>query len=143
MHTLSVIRTRYLGAVHAACMTQMGHAMVAVDTDAAKIAALTTVRAPLFEPGLDDLLATTLATGRLTFTTDVSLVADCDVHFICVGTPQRHGEYAAGTRYVFAAVEAVAPYVSESALVVGKPTVPVGTAYALTQVLRERSPVRR
>ena len=136
-HTLSVIGTGYLGAVHAACMTQMGHTVVAVDTDADKVAGLAAGRAPLFEPGLDELLAATLATGRLTFTTDVSAVADCDVHFICVGTPQRRGEYAADTRYVFAALEAIAPHLRAGSLVVGKSTVPVGTAHALTELLRE------
>ncbi len=137
---ISVIGTGYLGAVHAACMARMGHTVVGIDANAPKVASLNGGHAPLFEPGLDDLLAETLATGRLSFTTDIAAAAEADVHFICVGTPQKPGEYAADTSYVFAAVDALAPYVRAGALVVGKSTVPVGTARIVRRHLEKLSP---
>ena len=137
---LSVIGAGYLGAVHAACMADLGHEVVAIDTDAEKVAALSAARAPMFEPGLDELLTRALATNRLTFTTDYALAADADVHFICVGTPQRQGENAADTSYVFGAVDALAPHLARPTLVVGKSTVPVGTAVRLRERLRAAAP---
>ena len=86
---LSVIGTGYLGATHAACMSSLGFEVIGVDTDAAKIAQLSKGELPFYEPGLDTLLAEEVKSGRLTFTTDFSLVADADMHFVCVGTPQR------------------------------------------------------
>ena len=138
--TISVIGTGYLGAVHAACMADLGHTVVGVDTDPAKVAALNAGTAPLFEPGLDELLAKVLPTGRLRFTTEVAEVADAQVHFVCVGTPQMVGENAADTTYVYAAVDALAPHVKDGALVVGKSTVPVGTAAKLARKLAARTP---
>ena len=98
---ISVIGTGYLGAVHAACMADFGHEVVAIDVDADKIASLAAGHAPVYEPGLDELLARVIATGRLRFTMDYAEAADADVHFICVGTPQRLDDYAADTSYVF------------------------------------------
>lgn len=138
--SISVIGTGYLGAVHAACMADLGHTVVGVDTDPAKVGALNAGVAPLFEPGLDELLQRLLPTGRLRFTTDTSEVADASVHFVCVGTPQKRGEYAADTRFVWAAVEALAPRLAPGSLVVGKSTVPVGTAAALLARLGELVP---
>lgn len=132
---ISVIGTGYLGAVHAACMAQLGHEVVAVDTDAAKIDALAAGRSPIYEPGLDELLAEVLPTGRITFTTDIASAADCDVHFICVGTPQRADSYAANTDYVFAAARSLAGVMKPDALVVGKSTVPAGTSHELRKAL--------
>lgn len=87
---MSVIGTGYLGAVHAACMAQIGHEVVAYDTDASKIATLSTGRSPFFEPGFDELLAEVLATGRLRFTQSAEeAVSGASVHFVCVGTPSR------------------------------------------------------
>ena len=137
---ISVIGTGYLGAVHAASMADLGHTVVGVDADRAKVAALNAGTAPLFEPGLDELLARVLPTGRLRFTTDFSQVADAQVHFVCVGTPQMAGENAADTSFVYAAVEALAPHVRDGALVVGKSTVPVGTAAKLLATLQARVP---
>jgi UDPglucose 6-dehydrogenase len=137
---LSVVGTGYLGAVHAACMAELGHEVVAVDVDAEKIAALSEGRAPFFEPGLPALLERTLATGRLRFTTDYSEVADCAVHFVCVGTPQRKGENAADLTYVDAAFGELAKHLNRSTLVVGKSTVPVGTAARLQQLLVDSAP---
>ena len=135
--TISVIGTGYLGVVHAACMADLGHNVIGIDTDAAKIEALSHGRTPLYEPGLDELLERVLPTGRLTFSTDIAAAADADVHFICVGTPQKAGEYAADTRFVFAAASALAPHLKPGALVVGKSTVPVGTARQVLETLRE------
>jgi UDPglucose 6-dehydrogenase len=95
---------------------------------------------PFYEPGLDTLLAQEIKTGRLTFTTDFSAVADADVHFVCVGTPQSKDGLAADLTYVKAAVAEIAPYLKEGALVVGKSTVPVGTAQSLRQELAQSAP---
>lgn len=134
--SISVIGTGYLGAVHAACMADLGHSVIAVDVDKTKVDALAAGTAPMFEPGFDELLERALATGRLRFTTDYAEVADAEVHFICVGTPQRMGENAADTSYVFAAADALAPHLRSSTLVVGKSTVPVGTAPRVLDRLR-------
>ncbi|MBE3074422.1 MAG: UDP-glucose/GDP-mannose dehydrogenase family protein [Actinobacteria bacterium] len=138
--TISVIGTGYLGVVHAACMADLGHAVIAVDSDSAKVESLSRGVAPMFEPGLDELLAKVLPTGRLRFTTDYAQVRDADVHFICVGTPQRKGENAADTSYVFAAAQSLAPHLGQEALVVGKSTVPVGTAAQLRDRLQQGAP---
>jgi hypothetical protein len=138
---ISVIGTGYLGVVHAACMADLGHTVVAIDTDAAKVDSLSRGVAPMFEPGLEKLLGKVLPTGRLRFTTDYTHVAGADVHFICVGTPQRKGENAADTSHVFAAAHSLAPYLREQALVVGKSTVPVGTAAQLRDRLQAGAPV--
>ena len=138
--TISVIGTGYLGIVHAACMAELGHTVIAVDSDPAKIVSLSRGVAPIFEPGLDELLARVLATGRLHFTTDYAQVAGADVHFICVGTPSRVGENAADTSYVFDAAQSLAPYLGPEALVVGKSTVPVGTAAQLRDRLQAGAP---
>jgi UDPglucose 6-dehydrogenase len=141
---ISVIGCGYLGAVHAACMAELGHDVVGVDVDEAKVALLGEGKAPFYEPGLPELLAKVMPTGRLRFTTDMAAVADAQVHFVCVGTPQRKGEYAADLRYVDAAVDALAPHLRGSddapALVVGKSTVPVGTAARLAERVRELAP---
>ena len=129
---LSVIGTGYLGAVHAACMAKIGHEVVAYDTDAKKIAALATGTSPFFEPGFDELLAEVLATGRLRFTSSVQdAVAGASVHFVCVGTPQLAGSEAANIAYVDSAFRSVAAHADCDALIVGKSTVPVGTAARL------------
>lgn len=128
---ISVIGCGYLGAVHAACMASLGHDVVGVDVDRARVAALAAGRAPFFEPELGELLAAGLATGRLRFSTDAAAVTDAEVHFIAVGTPQRM-DGSADLTYVDAAVEALLPHLAPGALVVGKSTVPVGTAERLT-----------
>ena len=107
--TLSVIGTGYLGVVHAACMADIGHTVIALDSDAAKIQSLAAGRSPIFEPGLDELLVRALASGRLRFTTDYAELAGADVHFVCVGTPQLRGDNAADTSYVFSAARSLAP----------------------------------
>ena len=138
--TISVIGTGYLGVVHAACMTDLGHTVIALDSDTAKIESLAAGRPPIFEPGLDELLLRALASGRLRFTTDYAELAGADVHFVCVGTPQRRGENAADTSYVFSAAHSLAPQLSSEALVVGKSTVPVGTAARMRVQLQAGAP---
>ncbi len=138
---ISVIGLGPLGAVHAACMADLGHQVVAIDTSMPERAnELAAGRTPFYEPGLDDLLTRVLPTGRLTFATDYQAAADADVHFICVGTPQRKGEYAADLTFVDATVEGLATVLRRPALVAGKSTVPVGTAARLESRLQQLSP---
>ena len=137
---VSVIGTGYLGATHAACMSSLGFEVIGVDVDAAKIELLTAGRVPFYEPGLEDLLQREIASGRLNFTTDFNAIADVDVHFICVGTPQQADSLAADLKYVDAALDAVAAICKNGALVVGKSTVPVGTAARLRERLLKINP---
>ncbi|MFF2296838.1 UDP-glucose dehydrogenase family protein [Arthrobacter sp. NPDC058127] len=137
---ISVIGCGYLGAVHAACMAKLGHEVVGIDVDERKISELSAARAPFFEPGLDELLNEVQETGRLSFTTDMSNAAGSSVHFICVGTPQKKGENGADLRFVDAAIEALLPHVRAGDIVVGKSTVPVGTAARLADVLAQSEP---
>ncbi|RHA43989.1 UDP-glucose dehydrogenase family protein [Cellulomonas rhizosphaerae] len=125
---ISVIGCGYLGAVHAAAMAQLGHEVVGVDVDAAKVDALRAARAPFFEPGLPELLAETSSTGRLSFSTDMSAATGATVHFLCVGTPQKRGEFRADLTYVESAFTELLPFLAPGDVVVGKSTVPVGTA---------------
>ena len=137
---LSVVGCGYLGATHAACMSSLGFEVIGVDTDPEKIAMLSKGELPFYEPGLDTLLASEIKTGRLTFTTDFSAVADADVHFICVGTPQSKDGLAADLTYVKSAAQGIAPHLKKGSLVVGKSTVPVGTAQGLREQLAQSAP---
>lgn len=125
---ISVIGCGYLGAVHAACMASLGHEVLGYDIDEAKISALQAGEAPFFEPGLPELLKSGVASGNLKFSIDPAQLAGAKVHFICVGTPQIAGGNAADLSYVHAAVELLLPILQPGDLVVGKSTVPVGTA---------------
>lgn len=137
---LSVIGTGYLGATHAAAMSSLGFTVVGIDLDAEKIAQLQVGDLPFYEPGLKELLASELASGRLTFTTDFAAAKDCDLHFICVGTPQQVGSLAADLTYVTSALESIAPHAKSGSLIVGKSTVPVGTADQLRARLAQINP---
>ncbi|WP_042416114.1 UDP-glucose dehydrogenase family protein [Streptacidiphilus anmyonensis] len=138
---LTVIGTGYLGATHAACMAELGHEVLGVDVEPDRITALRSGRLPFYEPGLDELVAKHVASGRLRFTTSYQeAAAFADVHFSCVGTPQRPDGDAADLRYVDAVVETLAPFLDRPALVVGKSTVPVGTAARLSARLAELAP---
>ena len=137
---LSVIGCGYLGATHAACMSSLGFEVIGIDTDANKVAMLNRGELPFYEPGLDSLLASEMTTGRLSFSTDFSDAADADVHFICVGTPQSKDGLAADLTYVKSSVTAIAPHLKAGALVVGKSTVPVGTAHMLREQLAQSAP---
>jgi nucleotide sugar dehydrogenase len=139
---LTVIGTGYLGATHAACMAELGFDVLGLDVDKKKIDRLAAGDLPFFEPGLEPLLQRHLASGRLRFTTSYEeLAAFGDVHFVCVGTPQKAGEYAADLTYVDAAINSLAPLLERPCLVVGKSTVPVGTAAMLADRLAELAPV--
>ena len=130
---VSVIGCGYLGAVHAAAMADLGHEVIAVDVDADKVAALAAGNPPFFEPGLPEILQSSLSSGRLRFTTDISEVAGSALHFIAVGTPQSDDSGAADVSYVNAAVDALIPHLGASDVIVGKSTVPVGTAQRLAE----------
>ncbi|MGO1468104.1 MAG: UDP-glucose dehydrogenase family protein, partial [Microbacterium gubbeenense] len=131
---LSVIGCGYLGAVHAASMASLGHTVVGIDVDEAKIAKLAAGEPPFHEPGLVDVLKDGLASGRLTFSTDYADLADAEVHFIGVGTPQRSGAQGADMTYVNAATDAILEHAKPGSLIAGKSTVPVGTAARLTEL---------
>ncbi|MFI1799579.1 UDP-glucose dehydrogenase family protein [Streptomyces sp. NPDC020379] len=138
---LTVIGTGYLGATHAVCMAELGHEVLGVDVDPEKIGALRAGRVPFYEPELAELLAEHTASGRLRFTTSYEEAAEFgQVHFLCVGTPQREGSDAADLTYVDAVVEALGPHLTRPALVAGKSTVPVGTAARLARRLAELAP---
>jgi UDPglucose 6-dehydrogenase len=138
---VSVIGTGYLGATHAAAMAELGFEVVGVDVDPGKVEALSSGRVPFFEPGLPELLQRHLATGRLRFTTDLTeAVGDADIHFVCVGTPQQSSSSAANLDYVEAAVSGIARAMTRDGLVVGKSTVPVGTAERLGVLLAALTP---
>jgi len=136
---ISVVGCGYLGAVHAACMAELGHEVTGIDVDEAKIEALSAGRAPFYEPGFDELLTRALGTGRLRFTTDPGCagLAEAELHFIAVGTPQSETG-AADLSYVDAAVQTLLAGASPGSVVAGKSTVPVGTAARLAERLAER-----
>jgi UDPglucose 6-dehydrogenase len=139
---LTFLGTGYLGATYAICFAELGYEVLGVDVDASKIGKLAAGEVPFHEPGLDDLLRKNLATGRLRFTTDYRQAADFgDVHFICVGTPQRADGMAADLTYVESAVTGLATHLTRKALIVGKSTVPVGTAEWIEQLVRKHAPV--
>ena len=138
---ITVIGTGYLGATHAICMAVLGFDVLGVDVAQDKVDRLNAGQVPFFEPGLPELLVKALESGKLRFTTDYAEAgAFGDVHFVCVGTPQVAGSNAADLRYVESAVTALAPYLNRRVLVVGKSTVPVGTAARLTGLLRALAP---
>ena len=121
-------------------MAKLGHEVVGIDVLEGQVAALARGKAPFYEPGLPELLTEASATGRLRFTTDASEAADAEVHFICVGTPQRRGENAADLRYVYGALDDLMPYLKPGDAVVGKSTVPVGTAERLAERIGDAVP---
>lgn len=129
---LSVIGCGYLGAVHAAAMASLGHEVIGIDVDESRVAMLSAGCAPFFEPELEQLLVDGLASGRLTFSTDMAAAAGAAVHFIAVGTPQQRDGDAADLTFVNGAVEALLPHLRSGDVVAGKSTVPVGTAARLS-----------
>ncbi|MDX3582908.1 MULTISPECIES: UDP-glucose dehydrogenase family protein [Streptomyces] len=138
---LTVIGTGYLGATHAICMAVLGFDVLGVDVDPGKIERLNSGEVPFFEPGLPELLAKALDSGRLRFTTSFAEAGEFgDVHFVCVGTPQQRDSYAADMTFVDGAVSELAQHLRRRTLVVGKSTVPVGTAARLTEIVRRTAP---
>ncbi|MFC6086315.1 UDP-glucose dehydrogenase family protein [Sphaerisporangium aureirubrum] len=134
--TVSVVGTGYLGTAHAAGMAQLGHDVVAMDVDAEKIALLSACELPFFEPGLGALLRKGVESGRLRFTTSYDDLAGAGAHFVCVGTPQAPGSCAADLRWVEAAFGELAARLTGPALIVGKSTVPAGTARRMAETVR-------
>ncbi|MDZ4091549.1 MAG: UDP-glucose/GDP-mannose dehydrogenase family protein, partial [Arthrobacter sp.] len=138
---ISVIGCGYLGAVHAATLASMGHTVVGIDVDSARVEQLGRGAAPFFEPGLDELLRDGIATGRLSFSTEFADAARAQLHFLCVGTPQSKTSDGADLSYLVAATEALLPHLAARSAVVGKSTVPVGTVDMLSGVLSPRPDV--
>lgn len=140
MLRIAVIGTNYLGAAHAAGMAEFGHQVIGVDIDPARVATLNAGRSPIYEEGLESLLAKHTTTGRLRFTTEHAEVADwADVHFICVGTPQSP-DGSADLSQIWSVVEKLAPLLTRPTLIAGKSTVPVGTAPRLQARFTELAP---
>ncbi|MEU8804701.1 UDP-glucose/GDP-mannose dehydrogenase family protein [Spirillospora sp. NPDC048819] len=141
-HRLTVIGTGYLGTTHAACMADLGFEVLGLDLDEERIARLSAGDLPFFEPGLEPVLRRGLESGRLRFTSSYKEAAEFgEVHFLCVGTPQKAGEYAADLTYVDDAIGTLAPLLNRPCLVVGKSTVPVGTAARLAETMARTAPV--
>jgi UDPglucose 6-dehydrogenase len=137
---ITVIGTGYLGLTHAVCMADLGHQVLAIDVDEEKIAKAAAGEAPFFEPGLEPLLRKNLDGGRLRFTTSFAEIGEFgDVHFVCVGTPEGESNQA-DLSYIHAATEALAPHLYSRCLIVGKSTVPVGTARQLMNRVRAAAP---
>ena len=137
----TVFGTGYLGATHAAGMAALGHEVIGVDVDPSKIAKLSSGEIPFYEPGLRKVLRDNIDAGRLRFTTDYDEAAEfADVHFLGVGTPQKKGEYGADLRHVYSVIDTLVPRLRRSAVIVGKSTVPVGTAAELSQRARSLTP---
>jgi len=138
---MTVVGTGYLGATHAICMAALGFDVLGVDVDESKVAALSAGEVPFFEPGLPQKLREALDSGRLHFTTDFDQAAAFgDVHFVCVGTPQQPGSHAADLRFVESAFRELAIRITRKALLVGKSTVPIGTAARIATEIQEISP---
>jgi UDPglucose 6-dehydrogenase len=141
MHRLTVIGAGYLGAVHAACLAELGFEVLGMDIDPVLVATLNQGQAPFCEPGLDPMLRRGLRSGRLRFTVSLPEAARFgDVHFLCVGTPQRNGHPGADLSQLYACVDALAPLLRRPCLVAGKSTTPVGTAAALADRLGALAP---
>ena len=141
MTRISVIGTGYLGVTHAACMASVGHDVVALDVDENKVTSLAAGIVPFHEPGLPELLQESLAAGKIHFTTSWDdVAAEADVHFLCVGTPQSPESPAADLSQIKSAVQSLAPLLTKPCLVVGKSTVPVGTAKWISEYLVANSP---
>jgi UDPglucose 6-dehydrogenase len=137
---MTVIGTGYLGLTHAVCLAELGHEVLAIDVDETKIAMAANGEVPFFEPGLESLLRKNLDTGRLRFTTSYEAIgAFGDVHFLCVGTPQAEAGQA-DLSHVYAAIWGLAPHLRRRTLIVGKSTVPVGTARRVLAELHQLTP---
>jgi UDPglucose 6-dehydrogenase len=137
---VTMIGAGYVGLVSSACLADFGHHVICIDKDARRITALKRGEIPIFEPGLSDLVANNVRQGRLEFEGDLAAVADADAVFIAVGTPSRRGDGHADLRFVYEAAREIAPLLSDTAVVVTKSTVPVGTGDEIERILRERRP---
>ena len=141
---IAMVGTGYVGLVSGACLSDFGHEVVCIDSDAAKIAALNRAEIPIFEPGLGEIVANNLNAGRLSFTTDLAAgVRGARAIFIAVGTPTKPGEARADLSYVFEAARQIAPAISDHAVVVTKSTVPVGTGDEIEAIIGQAAPSAR
>ena len=138
---IAMIGTGYVGLVSGVCFSDFGHTVVCVDKDPAKIAKLEQGRVPIYEPGLDELMARNVAAGRLGFTTDLAGAVDgAEAVFIAVGTPTRRGDGHADLTYVMAAAEEIAKTARDYIVIVTKSTVPVGTNRKVRDVVAAANP---
>ncbi|HYJ36057.1 MAG TPA: nucleotide sugar dehydrogenase, partial [Rhizomicrobium sp.] len=138
---IAIIGTGYVGLVSGACLSEFGHDVVCIDKDAGKVDTLKAGGIPIFEPGLDDVVAVNSKAGRLSFSTDLKdAVADAEAVFIAVGTPSRRGDGHADLSYVFAAAEEIAAALDGYTVVVTKSTVPVGTSRQVEAIIRKARP---
>ncbi|HKY81303.1 MAG TPA: UDP-glucose/GDP-mannose dehydrogenase family protein, partial [Sphingobium sp.] len=138
---IAMIGTGYVGLVSGACLSEFGHQVICVDKDPAKIDALNKGVIPIFEPGLDEVVAVNAKAGRLSFTSDLaSAVREADAVFIAVGTPSRRGDGHADLSYVFAAAEEIAGALSGYTVIVTKSTVPVGTGRKVQAIIAKARP---
>src|SRR5690349_3336177 len=135
---IAIIGTGYVGLVSGACLSEFGHEVICIDKDAAKVETLKAGGIPIYEPGLDDVVAVNSKAGRLSFTTDLkSAVKDAEAVFIAVGTPSRRGDGHADLSYVFAAAEEIARALDGYTVIVTKSTVPVGTSRKVEEIVRK------
>src|SRR5881394_574103 len=138
---IAMIGTGYVGLVSGACLSEFGHDVICIDKDAGKVETLKTGGIPIFEPGLDDVVAVNSKAGRLSFTTELkAAVKDAEAVFIAVGTPSRRGDGHADLTYVFAAAEELAQHLSGYTIVVTKSTVPVGTSRKVKEIIAKTRP---
>ena len=138
---IAMIGSGYVGLVSGACFSEFGHQVTCVDNDAAKVAALNAGNVPIFEPGLDLLIAKNMSAGRLDFTTDLATaVSNADAIFIAVGTPSRRGDGHADLTFVYEVAREIAAALKGFTVVVTKSTVPVGTGAEIERILRELNP---
>src|SRR6201996_3910077 len=138
---IAMIGTGYVGLVSGACLSEFGHDVVCIDKDASKVETLRAGGIPIYEPGLDEVVAANVKAGRLSFETDLARgVASASAIFIAVGTPSRRGDGHADLSYVFAAAEEIAKALTGYAVVVTKSTVPVGTSREVEQIIRKARP---
>ena len=143
MPRVTVVGTGYLGLTHAVCLADLGHEVLAIDVDEEKIARAANGEAPFFEPGLEPLLRKNLDSGRLRFTMSFAEVGEFgDIHFLCVGTPEGESGQA-DLGYVYSAADSLAPHLAARCLVVGKSTVPVGTARQVMNRMQAAAPAGR
>src|SRR6188768_2398408 len=138
---IAIIGTGYVGLVSGACLSEFGHEVICIDKDAGKVATLKDGGIPIFEPGLEDVVAVNSKAGRLSFTTDLKgAVKEAEAVFIAVGTPSRRGDGHADLSYVFAAAEEIAESLTGYTVVVTKSTVPVGTSRKVEEIIRRKRP---
>src|SRR5271154_2543218 len=138
---IAMIGSGYVGLVSGACLSEFGHDVICIDKDTGKIAALKAGKMPIFEPGLEDVVAANVKAGRLSFDTDLArAVKGASAVFIAVGTPSRRGDGHADLSYVFAAAGEIAAALTGYAVVVTKSTVPVGTSRQVEDIIRKMRP---